>query len=107
MRLCKSSPFCQPITLLNFAFARTNSPIKYVPKKMSLKRKLNYNHSSLGFFRRLIIVSIFVMMTNFAVSLKNVHQRTTKILPFDFNGYFPNFPTWLKCSSQHAITAKY
>ena len=33
---------------------------------------------------------------NFAVSLKNVHQRTTKILPFDFNGYFSQFPNLVK-----------
>ena len=32
----------------------------------------------------------------FAVCLKNVHQHTTKILPFDFNGYFSQFPNFIK-----------
>ena len=63
---------------------------------MSLKRKLNYDHSSLGFFGSLILLWIFVMLTSFAVSLKNVHQRTTKIFPFDFNGHFSQFPNFIK-----------
>ena len=36
------------------------------------------------------------MLTSFAVSFKKVHQRTTKILPFDFNGNFSLFPNFIK-----------
>ena len=36
------------------------------------------------------------MFTSIAVSLENVLQRTTKILPFNFNGHFSQFPNFIK-----------
>ena len=44
------------------------------------------------------------MLTSITVSLKNINQRITEILPFYFNRHFPRF-SLLKCSSQRAITA--
>ena len=46
----------------------------------------------------------FNKFTSIAVNLKNAHQHTTKILPFDLTVIFLDFPIFVKCSSHHAIT---
>ena len=43
---------------------------------------------------------VFVSLTSIAVNLKNIDQRITEVLPFEFNRDFSQFLNF-KCSSQH------